>query len=135
MILGGGIMRTHLRPTLGGLLALAVLALTPATAAELKDMIGKWQWTDYIVEVKECTTNPSGAGLCATVIAGPKNVGLEMITSKLEKRSEVFVGQIAHPATSEIYNTKMTLKDPHTWGMDGCTAANVCATGDFKRIK
>jgi uncharacterized protein (DUF2147 family) len=127
-------MRTR-GATLAGPVVLAILASTPASAAELKDMIGKWQWTDYTVEVKECATNPSGAGLCATVIGGPKNVGMEMIRSKLEKRSEVFVGQIAHPATSEIYNTRMTLKDPDTWGMDGCTAANICATGDFKRVK
>ena len=123
------------RATLAGPVVLAILASTPASAAELKDMIGKWQWTDYTVEVKECATNPSGAGLCATVIGGPKNVGMEMIRSKLEKKSEAFVGQIAHPATSEIYNTRMTLKDPDTWGMDGCTAANVCATGDFKRVR
>jgi uncharacterized protein (DUF2147 family) len=131
-------MRTRLQTALGGLgglLILAGLASAPATAAELKDMIGKWQWTDYTVEVKECTTNPSGAGLCATVVGGPKNVGMEMIRSKLEKKSEVFVGQIAHPATTEIYHTRMTLKNPDTWGMDGCTAANVCATGDFKRVK
>ena len=127
-------MRTC-RPILGALLVLTIIMSSPVAAAELRDMIGKWQWTDYTVEVKECATNPSGAGLCATVTAGPKNVGMEMIRSKLEKRSEVFVGQIAHPATSDIYNTKMTLKDPDTWGMDGCTAANVCATGDFKRVK
>ena len=125
-----------LRLALGtALLVVAAGASSPARAAEMKEMLGKWQWTDYTVEVKECTTNPSAAGLCATVIAGPKNVGMEMIRSKLEKRSEDFVGQIAHPATSEIYNTKMTLKDPDTWGMDGCTAGNVCATGDFKRVK
>jgi len=123
-----------LRPALAALLLMAAV-VPPAAAAEIKDMIGKWQWTDYTVEVKECATNPSGAGVCATVVAGPKNVGMEMIRSKLEKRSEVFVGQIAHPATGEIYNTKMTLKNTDTWGMDGCTAANVCATGDFKRVK
>jgi uncharacterized protein (DUF2147 family) len=114
---------------------LALPGAPSAAAAEIKDMIGRWQWTDYTVEVAECTTNPSGAGVCATVRDGPRNVGMEMIRSKLEKRGEVFVGQIAHPATGDIYSTKMTLKDPDTWGMDGCTAANVCATGDFKRVK
>ncbi len=123
------------RITLQALLVLSIVVSSPVAAAELKDMIGKWQWTDYTIEVKECTTNPSGEGLCATVIAGPKNVGMEMIRSKLEKKGDVFVGQIAHPATGDIYNTKIALKDPDTWGMDGCTAANVCATGDFKRVK
>jgi uncharacterized protein (DUF2147 family) len=124
----------YLRSTLATFV-LAAATLQPAAAAEPKDMVGKWQWTDYTVEVKECTTNPSGAGLCATVTGGPKNVGMEMIRSKLEKKGDGFVGQIAHPATGDIYNTKMTLKDADTWGMDGCTAANVCATGEFKRIK
>jgi uncharacterized protein (DUF2147 family) len=127
-------MRIH-HTALGSLLVLAAMASPPASAAEMKDMIGRWQWTDYTVDVQECASNPSGAGLCATVSAGPKNVGMEMIRSKLEKRGELFVGQIAHPATGEIYSTKMTLKDPDTWGMDGCTAGNVCATGDFKRMK
>jgi uncharacterized protein (DUF2147 family) len=116
-------------------LVLTAAVVQPAAAAEIKDMVGKWKWTDYTVEVKECTTNPSGASICATVIDGPKNKGMEMIRSKLEKKGDVFVGQIAHPATGDIYNTKVSLKDADTWGMDGCTAANVCATGDFKRIK
>lgn len=127
-------MRTR-RLSVPALLVLSVTASSSVAAAELKDMVGKWQWTDYTVDVEECTTNPSGSGLCATVTAGPKNVGLEMIRSKLENKGDVLVGQIAHPATAEIYSTKMTLKDPDTWGMDGCTAANVCATGDFKRVK
>jgi uncharacterized protein (DUF2147 family) len=117
------------------LLVLSVVASSSVAAAELKDMVGKWKWAEYTVDVTECTTNPGGGGLCAKVAAGPKNVGMEMIRSKLETKGNEFVGQIAHPATGEIYNTKMTLKDPDTWGMDGCTAAGVCATGDFKRIK
>jgi len=124
----------NLRSALTALL-LGAAALQPATAAEIKDMVGKWQWTDYTVEVKECATNPSGAGICGTVTGGPKNVGMEMIKSKLEKKGDGFAGQIAHPATGDVYNTKLTFKDADTWSMDGCTAANVCATGDFKRIK
>jgi uncharacterized protein (DUF2147 family) len=126
---------TNLRSAFAAVLLLSAAAVQPAAAAEVKDMIGKWKWTDYTIEVKECTTNPSGESICATVIDGPKNKGMEMIRSKLEKKGDVFVGQIAHPATGDIYNTKITLKDPDTWGMDGCTDANVCATGDFKRIK
>lgn len=116
----------------------ASLALTGASdAAEIKNMIGKWKWTDYTVEVKECTTNPSGAGLCGTVIDGPKNKGMEMIRSKLENKDGNFVGHIAHPATGDIYDSKMTFKDADTWSMAGCVVTNttVCATGDFVRIK
>jgi uncharacterized protein (DUF2147 family) len=114
-----------------GLLATA----GPLSAAELKDMIGTWKWTDYTVETKECTTNP--AGLCATVVTGPKNTGMEMIRSKLESKGGEFFGQIAHPATGDIYDTKLTLKNADTWSMAGCVVANksVCATGDFVRVK
>lgn len=108
-----------------------------ASAAETKDMIGTWKWTDYTVEVKECTTNPSGAGLCGTVIDGPKNKGMEMIRSKLEAKGGDFLGHIAHPATGDIYDTKMTLRNSDTWSMAGCVISNtaVCATGDFIRVK
>ena len=115
--------------------ALMTIGATAAFAAEIKDMAGTWKWTDYTVEVKECTTNPAASGLCATVTAGPKNVGMEMIRSKLDPKDGLFLGKIAHPATGEIYNTKLSLKDANTWSMDGCTDANVCAKGDFVRIK
>lgn len=116
--------------------AAMVVALAPAAgAAELKDMIGTWKWTDYTIEVKDCTTNPSGAGLCATVVDGPKNKGMEMIRSKPEKKGADFVARIAHPATGEIYATKMTLKSADVWAMDGCTDKGVCAKGEFTRIK
>ena len=108
---------------------------TASFAAEAKDMVGTWKWTDYTVDVKECATNPSGAGLCATVTAGPKNVGMEMIRSKLDPKDGLFLGKIAHPASGEIYNSKLSLKDANTWSMDGCTDANVCAKGDFMRVK
>ncbi len=109
--------------------------VTSAHAVEIKDMYGTWKWTDFTVEVKECASNPSGAGLCGTVTDGPKNKGMEMIRSKLEKQGDGFVGKIAHPASGDIYNTKMTMKGPDTWSMEGCTDANVCAKGDFIRVK
>ena len=115
--------------------AFMTIGATAAVAAEAKDMVGTWKWTDYTVEVKECTTNPAASGLCATVTAGPKNVGMEMIRSKLDPKDGFFLGKVAHPATGEIYNTKLSLKDANTWSMDGCTDANVCAKGDFVRVK
>ena len=105
-----------------------------AQAASLDAMIGKWKWTDFEVEVTKCETNPSGAGICAVVTSGPKNVGMEMILSKLEARGEEFLGRIAHPMTGDAYNTRLQLKDANTWSMDGCTDANVCAQGDFVRV-
>lgn len=116
----------------GGAAALAIAAT--ASASEPKDMVGKWKWTDYTVEVKECATNPAGAGFCATVIDGPKNKGMEMIRSKLEKKGDELIGEIAHPATSEIYATRMKYNGKDRWGMDGCTKTGVCAKGDFVRV-
>ena len=119
--------------------AASLLVLFTGSASALAEsanpMIGVWKWTDYTVDVKACSTNPSGADICGTVTAGPKNVGMEMIRSKLEQKDSFYIGQIAHPATGEIYDTKMMMKDADTWSMDGCTPANVCAKGDFIRIK
>ncbi len=119
---------------LAGAVMVAALAI-PAHAADLKAMVGTWKWTDFTVQVKECATNPSGAGLCMTVIAGPKNVGMEMIRSKLAPQAEgTFVGKIGHPASGDTYNTKL-LPQGDTLHMNGCTDAGVCAAGDFVRQK
>lgn len=117
-----------------GLVVIAAIA-APANAADMKALVGTWKWTDFTVQVKECTTNPSGAGLCMTVIAGPKNVGMEMIRSKLAPLADgSFVGKIGHPASGDTYNTKMTFSNG-VWHMNGCTDAGVCATGDFVRAR
>lgn len=111
--------------------------LAAAHGAMVSKMVGKWKWTDYVIEVKACDSNPSGAPICATVVEGPKNKGMEMIRSKLMPKDGAFFGQVAHPATGDIYDTKMTLKDADTWSMTGCVVNNnkVCASGDFKRVK
>lgn len=115
------------------IIACGIFASAQAGAVELKSLVGTWKWTDFTVQSKECNTNPSGAGLCMTVIAGPKNIGMEMIRSKFQDRPDgSFAGKIGHPASGETYNTQMTLKGD-VWHMDGCTDAGVCATGDFIR--
>jgi uncharacterized protein (DUF2147 family) len=119
----------------GAIVLAGILAAAPAGAVDLKSLVGTWKWTDFTVQAKPCSTNPSGAGLCMTVIAGPKNIGMEMIRSKFEDKPDgSFVGKIGHPASGETYNTKMTLT-AGVWHMDGCTDAGVCATGDFVRQK
>lgn len=116
-------------------IAVGIIVAGPAGAVDIKSLVGTWKWTDFTVQAKECTANPSGAGLCMAVIAGPKNIGMEMIRSKFDDRgANEFVGKIAHPASAEIYNTKMTINGD-VWHMDGCTDAGVCATGDFIRQK
>jgi uncharacterized protein (DUF2147 family) len=112
---------------LAGVLSLA----TAAGAATTADMAGKWKWTDYTVECKEGGAN----GVSCTVTGGPKNVGMEMIQSKLESKDGGFLGDIKHPANGDTYKTKIMLKDKDTWALDGCTTSGVCASGTFSRIK
>ena len=122
-------MRTFVRT---GAIAIALTGLTTAAHAEgVADMFGKWKWTDFTVECKEAGAN----GISCIVIDGPKNKGMEMVQSKLEPKDGAYVGDIKHPASGEVYKAKMSLKDPNTFSMDGCTAAGVCAQGDFTRVK
>ncbi|MFY9642243.1 MAG: hypothetical protein WCD20_17485 [Rhodomicrobium sp.] len=122
-------MRNFLR---AGSISVAVLALAAsANAAGMNDMVGKWKWTDYTIECKAGGAN----GMSCVVLDGPKNKGMEMVQSKLEAKDGAFVGDIKHPATGDLYKAKMLLKDADNWSMDGCTAAGVCASGVFTRIK
>ena len=114
------------------IIAIALSACAVAAQAEgLADMVGTWKWTDYTVECKEGGVN----GISCIVIAGPKNIGLEMVQSKLESMEGMYHGDIKHPASAEIYKTKLMMKDADTWSLDGCTEAGVCAKGDFVRVK
>ena len=122
-------MRNFLR---AGAISVAVLALAAsAQAAGMDGMVGTWKWTDYTIECKAGGAN----GMSCLVIDGPKNKGMEMVQSKLEPKDGAFVGDIKHPATGDLYKAKMLLKDADNWSMDGCTAAGVCASGVFTRIK
>ena len=102
-----------------------------ALAADLKDMVGKWRFKDFTIEVRECNS----ASVCAKVIAGPQSVGKELFASKLTAKGGELFGQIAHPETQETYNTRFQQKDKDRWQLDGCTAAKVCLTGEFVRVK
>jgi uncharacterized protein (DUF2147 family) len=122
-------MRNILR---AGAISVAVLGLaTAASAAGVADMVGKWKWTDYTIECKAGGAN----GMSCTVTDGPKNKGMEMVQSPLAPQGDAFVGDIKHPATGDLYKAKMKLKDADNWSMDGCTAAGVCASGVFTRVK
>jgi len=113
-----------------GLVALCALPSAFA-AGDVKDMVGKWSWEGFVIEVNNCQETE----VCATVLSGPKNVGLQMIKSKLTAKGDGFVGKIAHPQTGDTYNAKLHMADANTWHLDGCTDKNVCASGDFKRIQ
>jgi uncharacterized protein (DUF2147 family) len=121
----------HLRlPLIAILLAVSAPA-GAAAAADVKDMLGKWRWQDFTIEVVTCKTGD----ICAKVVAGPKNVGLDLFASKLTAKGNDWVGQIAHPETKELYNTRFQRKDKDRWRLDGCTAARVCLTGEFVRVR
>ena len=106
-----------------------------ALSVERGDLIGKWQWGGYTVEVKECSANPSGAGICILVIAGAKYLGMEMLRSRLVKRGDDFYAKIADPATKEIYSTRFKRVNRNNWTLSGCTVNGVCASGKFIRVK
>ena len=110
---------------------LLVVSSSAAAANDLKQMIGHWRWQDFTIEVREC----QGDSVCAKVIAGPKNVGMEVFASKLVAKGGEWFGQIAHPDTKETYNTRFQQKGGDRWQLDGCTAAKVCLTGEFIRVK
>jgi uncharacterized protein (DUF2147 family) len=109
------------------LLAASTLA---ASAADLTEMVGTWRWKDFTIEVSEC-----GERLCARIIAGPKNIGMEIIASTLVARDGQWFGQIIDPETKETYNTRFLQTDKDRWRLDGCTAAKVCLTAEFVRAK
>jgi uncharacterized protein (DUF2147 family) len=102
-----------------------------ASAASLQDMFGRWRWKDYTIEVRACERDSA----CAKVVAGPKNVGMEMFASKLVAKDGEWYGQVTHPETKETYKARFQLEDRDRWRLDGCTAANVCLSGELVRVK
>lgn len=121
------ILRDKVRAGAAALLAASTLA---ASAADLKEMVGRWRWKDFTIEVRECSQS-----LCASIIAGPKNVGMEVFASKLVAKDGQWFGQIAHPETKESYNARLQQKDKDRWRLDGCTAEKVCLSAEFVRVK
>ena len=100
-------------------------------AADLKEMVGTWRWRDFTLDVKQCHED----SVCAKVIAGPKNVGHDVFTSKLIAKGDDWFGQIADPETRATYNTRFHQLDKDRWRLDGCTNANVCLSGEFVRAR
>jgi len=102
-----------------------------AASSEITSMIGTWKWEGFTIEVAKCDSTE----VCAKVVSGPKNVGMQMIKSKLQPSDGSFLGKVAHPQTGDTYNSKLTMANVDTWHIDGCTNNNVCASGDFSRVK
>ncbi|HQS59188.1 MAG TPA: DUF2147 domain-containing protein [Gallionellaceae bacterium] len=97
----------------------------------LEEMVGTWKWESFTIKVQKCEKT----GVCAEVLSGPKNVGLQMIQSTLAASDAGFVGKVAHPQTGDTYNSRISMVNETTWHIDGCTTSNVCASGDFTRLK
>lgn len=102
-----------------------------ACAADLKDMVGKWRWKEFTIEVTEC----QNGNICAKVVDGPKNIGMQLFAANLAVKDGNLFGQITHPETKEVYNTRFQQNGPDIWRLDGCTAARVCLSGEFARVK
>ncbi len=94
-------------------------------------MLGKWNWQKFTIEVREC----AGQGVCAKVVAGPKNVGMDIFASELTQKDGDWFGKIVDPETKVTFNTRMRFTKAKSWQVDGCTEAKVCLTGEFVRAK
>ena len=125
---GGGFTVTD--RTWSAAAALLAASTLAASAADLKEFVGTWRWKDFTIQVSECSDS-----LCARIVAGPKNVGMEVFASKLVAKDGQWFGHIAHPETRETYSTRFQQKDRDRWLLDGCTTAKVCLTGEFVRTK
>jgi len=111
----------------------AVLTASASAMAknDIYNMVGTWKWEGFTIKVDKCDATE----VCAEVITGPKNVGMQMIKSKLTLSGDSFVGKVAHPQTGDTYNSKLSMANTNAWHIDGCTDNNVCASGDFTRVK
>lgn len=119
-----------MKKAFAAVIGLAALGFSTSAFADAS-MVGKWTWEGFTIDCAAGGDN----GMSCKVTAGPKNVGMEMIKSKLEAKDGAFVGQVAHPQTGETYNAKMVADGPDAFKMDGCTAAGACASGKFTRVK
>lgn len=106
------------------------LAATAANAGNYDAMVGQWAWQGFTIEV----TKGGDHGVSAEVVDGPKNVGMQMIRSDLERKDGAFVGQVKHPANGKVYNTRISRKGSDAWKLNGCTDGGACASGVFKRV-
>ena len=115
------------------LYACAILALScaAARAAAPKDLIGTWRLKDFTIQIRDCQPHR----LCAKVVAGPHNVGMEVFASRLEVRGDDVLGEVADPETKALYHARLRKVDADRWHLDGCTAGGVCLSAELLRIK
>ena len=122
-------MKKYITGALVGLATFSMAAM--ASAQDMSQMLGKWQWQNFVIEL----TQGGDFGMSAKVVSGPANVGMEMMQSKMSMQGGNMVARIKHPANGQTYNAKMTFDGADSWKMDGCTDAGACASGVFTRVK
>jgi uncharacterized protein (DUF2147 family) len=121
-----------MRPvTKAAVVAIALSQIHSASASELADMLGKWTLQRFTIEVIAC----SGKRLCSKVIAGPKNVGMEIFASDLTRKNGDWYGLVVDPETGATYNTRLRYTAAKSWLLDGCTASSVCLSAELVRAK
>lgn len=118
--------------TLAAAVAMSTAMVMPVKALDIDRMVGTWQWKDFVV-----TCAKGGEfGLSCKVSKGPKNVGMEMLLSKIvDKGGREYIAKVRHPANGKVYNTRLTMPRDDAWELDGCTTDGACATGIFTRVK
>ncbi len=108
-----------------------VIALGFASSAMAASMVGTWEWNGYTINCAE-----GGAhGLSCKVAAGPSNVGMEMVESKMGMKDGAHVGRIKHPADGKSYNAMMKFDGDDKVVMTGATDDGAKASGTFMRKK
>jgi len=111
--------------------AAGIVAFTMASSAMANPMVGTWTWDAFTVTCAEGGAN----GLSCKVTDGPKNKGMEMIMSKIEKKGDAFVGKVKHPGDGKVYNAQMKFDGNDKVNMTGVTDDGTKATGTFTRKK
>ncbi len=112
------------------LISALALGIAGTACADLAgDMVGTWEWEGYVIEATTCDATI----VCAEVIEGSQNVGMQMLkTTPIEDNGD-WKAEVFHPATGELYFTKLTYNGSDAWTLAGCTKAGVCAEGVFTR--
>ena len=108
-----------------------VIALGFASSAMAASMVGNWEWNGYSITCAEGGAN----GMTCKVAAGPSNVGMEMIQSKLAMKDGAHVGKVKHPADGKVYNAQMKFDGDDKVVMVGVTDDGAKAEGTFMRKK
>lgn len=109
-------------------LFMLIISVLPVHAFDLSEISGTWTWKSFVIQIAACQDK-----MCAKVIDGPKNIGMELFASDLNRQGEAWVGEVTDPETSVIYFTRLQLIDSNNLKLDGCTKNKLCLSGNFVR--